>query len=441
MFDLFFTVALIAFIYFSYQKPIFGLATIIVLLPSYLWRFNILGVPTTFLELMIGFLFIIWLVKNQQYKKLNPASFLKMRKWCGVNLLFWKKSKNNIPVKLRWFLVLWLLSSIIALMVNPTYSALGLWRAYWLEPMIFFLIFIYTVKDKKDFKIIINALMLLVAWLFTVTIYQNFSSWNFIEAYNYPNLKRLTAVFAYPNALSLLIAPLTALFAGLWIYSKQKLKDWPYLLVAIFGVLLAGLAVSEGALIAIAFSLFILLIFVKNIRKFSIPVFILVVIISFFVLPTIRYTQLFFNQLVNPNLSLQASSLEIRSSQWRETFDMLADRPIFGSGLNGYQRIMENYHQVDWIEIYLYPHNIFLNFWTEMGLLGLAVFVGLMIYVICVLKKLFKDKNIFVWPLTMAWLTWFVHGLVDVPYFKNDLSLLFFIMLGLTIFIKQNKKL
>jgi len=62
------------------------------------------------------------------------------------------------------------------------------------------------------------------------------------------------------------------------------------------------------------------------------------------------------------------------------------------------------------------------------------------LYIIKVLYNLFKQKNNLAWPLTLVWLTWFVHGLVDVPYFKNDLSLLFFIFLALTV-LAQDKNL
>ncbi len=52
-----------------------------------------------------------------------------------------------------------------------------------------------------------------------------------------------------------------------------------------------------------------------------------------------------------------------------------------------------------------------------------------------ILRKLFLARNVYALPLIATWLVWFVHGLVDVPYFKNDLSVLFFLILGLTIVI------
>jgi len=430
MMDLFFAILLVGFIWLSYRKPLWGVGAVIVLLPSYLWCFNILGIPTTFLELLIVSLFIVWLLKEKKYK--------------AINFSLQKTFDNQVPKALRYLLGLWSLAAILALLTNFTYASLGLWRAYFLEPLMFFLVFVYTVKNKvngearegglghkKDWTVIINSLALLLAWLFTVAMYQNFTTWNYIDAYNFPNVKRLTGPFAYPNALSLLTAPLTALFAGLWIYTKDKLFNWHYLILFIFGLVLAIMTVSQGAMLAIIFSLFLALILAKKLRKIAIPVIILGLISILLVLPKID---------INPELNLQSSSLDIRLNQWQETSALLADNFLLGTGLNGYQNALEAYHHTEWLEIYLYPHNIFLNFWIEIGLLGLLVFISLIIYVILLLKDIFKANNNLAWPLSMMWLTWFVHGLVDVPYFKNDLSVLFFILLGLTILAVRDNK-
>ncbi|MFA6467130.1 MAG: O-antigen ligase family protein [Patescibacteria group bacterium] len=417
MINLFFALILIVFIILSARKLLWGLGMIIVLLPSYLWRFNILGLPTTFLELMIVIIFLLWLIKEKRYKK--------------INFSFQKNNTNKVPQVLRILLGLWILASLLALLTNFNWNTLGLWRAYFLEPLMFFLVFIYTVKDQKDWRVIINSLGLLLAWLFTVAMYQNFTDWNYIGAYNFPNVKRLTGPFTYPNALSLLTAPLAAFFFGLWLYSKDKLFNWHYLLLFVFGLSLAIMTVSQGAIVAIAFSLFLALILAKKIRKWTRVIFTLFLSGLFIVATKINF---------NPNLNLESSSLDIRFNQWQETIRLLADNFFLGTGLNGYQKALAYYHQNDWLEIYLYPHNIFLNFWTELGILGLIIFIALIIYILYLLKKIFRAKNYLALALAMMWMVWLIHGLVDVPYFKNDLSVLFFIMLGLTFIVANNKK-
>ena len=116
---------------------------------------------------------------------------------------------------------------------------------------------------------------------------------------------------------------------------------------------------------------------------------------------------------------------------------MLKDHWWSGAGLAAYQLNMVPYHHVDWLEIYLYPHNLFLNFWSELGILGLLCFLAILFFIIREFKFLFKNNQILFWPLLFMWLSWFVQGLVDVPYFKNDLSVLFFIQLGLLLIAKR----
>ena len=417
--------ALLAFTIVSYKKIVWGIASIITLLPIYLWRISIFSLPTTFLELMIVTLFIIWLIKDKRISK--------------INFSLSKKAHNALSIQWRYLLIAWLFASLLALVINPTYSSLGLWRAYFLEPIMFFLVFVYSVQDKQDIRIIIKSMGLLALWLLVVALYQNFSNWNFIPAYNYPNIKRLTAVFSYPNALSLLIAPIGALFLGLWLHSQGKLKNIIYLFIFIVCFSLAVLSRSDGAVLALAITVVFWLILVKKARKIGIPLLLVLGFLASIVLPISRPSVL-RNFELNPELNLQSSSLDIRLNQWQETAQMLGDHFFWGTGLGAYQKSLVAYHQNDWLEIYLYPHNIFLNFWTELGLFGLAVFLLMMFSIICLLKDIFiQDKDWF-WPLAMMWLTWFVHGLVDVPYFKNDLSVLFFVMLGLTIVVWKNKK-
>lgn len=414
--------ALIIFIYFSYQKPLSGVVLIILLLPSYLWRFSFGVLPTTFLELMILSLFIIWLIKDKRYSKLN---------------LFNKPSSNRLDKSIRYLLIAWLVVSLLSLLINPTIASLGLWRAYFLEPMMFFLVFIYSVNDHQDLKLVIKALGGLIVWLFILAMIQLITSWNLPAAYNLPNIKRLTSIFSYPNALSLLTAMITSFFLGLWLTTKNRKIAFYYSIIALAGFSLSLLARSDGAILAIFISLLLWLILAKKVRKWGQIIVVLTVIIIFFITPVSRQLSSLKQQLFNPVLDLQATSLEIRSSQWQETWLMLKDNFLTGAGLNGYQTTMMPYHQVKWLEVYLYPHNVFLNFWVELGFFGLIIFLGILIYLIGCLKKLFQDQNRYAWPLTLAWSTWLIHGLVDVPYFKNDLSILFFIFLGLTILVPK----
>ena len=107
---------------------------------------------------------------------------------------------------------------------------------------------------------------------------------------------------------------------------------------------------------------------------------------------------------------------------------MLKDHWFFGAGFGGYPTVFDPYHKKRFIEIFQYPHTLVFNFWSETGLLGLAAFTGVVVRWIkeCLQvwrKQRATDAMIFFAPLVAL----LVHGLVDVPYFKNDLALQFWI--------------
>jgi len=97
------------------------------------------------------------------------------------------------------------------------------------------------------------------------------------------------------------------------------------------------------------------------------------------------------------------------------------------------------------VEIYMYPHNIFLNFWSELGLLGVLLFIWLIGKYLFISLKLTlalsrekKAEKYLILGLLSAMITIVVHGLVDVPYFKNDLAVMFWILFALLGFLNFN---
>ena len=234
MLNLFFIlIAGFIFAYVAKKNILWGLSLIIIFLPSYLWRFKILALPSTFLELMILILFFIWVIYAKPYKK-----------------EFWLAQ----TIEKKWFYlsILWLVVSLVACLYNPTLKSLGLWRAYFLEPLLFFVVLVTSLKNEKDYQMIIKSTAILIIWLAIFAIIQNFTGVNLPAAYYYPNVKRLTSIFSYPNALSLLTAGISGFLVVYYICSQRK---WEYLAIGILGIFLSWWAVSQGALLAILFAL------------------------------------------------------------------------------------------------------------------------------------------------------------------------------------------
>src|SRR5712692_7031402 len=103
---------------------------------------------------------------------------------------------------------------------------------------------------------------------------------------------------------------------------------------------------------------------------------------------------------------------------WSRGLEVIREQPLVGAGLSGF-----------------YPHNIVLNFWVATGLLGLLAFGWLLVATFLVSWRGWRE-GVGEWrPLhfgvLIALLAIVAHGLVDVPYFKNDLSLEFWAIVGI----------
>ena len=164
-------------------------------------------------------------------------------------------------------------------------------------------------------------------------------------------------------------------------------------------------------------------------KKWKIELGVLLLVIVFVVVPPLRTHVL-------DEFLFQSPSGKVRLVVWQESLAMLKDHPITGAGLVGYQTALVPYHH-PWhkevapypLEIFLYPHNVILNFWSELGLLGLIVFIWLMVAFFQVAWRK-RDQPLAIMALA-AMVALLVHGLVDVPYFKNDLAVLFWIIMAL----------
>ena len=120
---------------------------------------------------------------------------------------------------------------------------------------------------------------------------------------------------------------------------------------------------------------------------------------------------------------------------WSVALQMLREHPIFGAGLSGFAAAIAPIWNATNIDRYTYPHNIVLNFWTETGLLGLAAFLWILIAGFVLAWRGYRAST-GGWQaihlgVLLALVAVVVHGLVDVPYWKNDLSVEFWAILAL----------
>ncbi len=392
---------------------IFFQSLTIILAPLYILRATIF-LPTTLLEILIGLSFI--------------ATWYEFRK--EKNLF------KYLNTPFTWLISLFLLAALISVFFSrDPFSALGILRAYFLEPVVFYYCFILQTR-KSGYKYIINSLIIAGIWLSGLALLQKITH-QFTLAPHEIVQGRVSALYNSANALALFLGPITLLAFYLFI-KDQRQRRFFYLGCFILFTLAVFWTKSRGGLSAEILALGIFgygLWSLKN--KFlkrvwlvvPIACFVLASLFLFFIYQSYKDTPIFFQQLQD-----NGDTLEIRYFLWAGTVSLLQEHPLVGAGLNGFKYLYESDYRVSGVfEVFQYPHNIFLTFWTEMGLVGLIAFCFLITEIYSqLIRHLPKSKYpLFGVALIAVQSYWLIHGTVDVPYFKNDLSLEFWVILAL----------
>jgi len=127
-----FTVYCLLFTYLAWKNFPWGLYLFFFLLPTYLIRFNIGPLPTTLLEVMLWIITIIWLIKYHSHIIYHITHTTKQNKILFIGI------------------AVFLLSATVSIFTSTDVrSALGEWKAFYIEPIILFLILITTFNPKN----------------------------------------------------------------------------------------------------------------------------------------------------------------------------------------------------------------------------------------------------------------------------------------------------
>ncbi len=364
------------------------LALIIGLLPTYLIRFAFFGVPTTLLEIIIiTFLFAtLFQFKPDDFKKIKSLG------------------------KINYAIGLFILAGIVSTIVSPDkIKALGQLKAFIAEPVLLFYACVVIIKTKQQLDIVLRFL------LATAGIISLFGLIQYVTYIHLPlrfwgtgtEVERITSFFDYPNALALFLAPLIGFYFTLWL-KKYDLRLKKYLLPVCLAIMSLALVLtfSRGALFAV-----ILIVLYLLVQEFGATKVLPVTFVAGIILVLIPSVQ----QRIKLGISDPSSSAHF--DLWQIGIQKIVQNPIFGNGLGGFATLNQGVN---------YPHNIFLNFWLETGLLGLISFS----WIIILAWQKAKASNTLTLASGVFLLIMVLHGLVDVPYFKNDLSVLFWFVIS-----------
>ena len=135
--------------------------------------------------------------------------------------------------------------------------------------------------------------------------------------------------------------------------------------------------------------------------------------------------------------NIESSSMGLRMTVWKNTIELIKDRPLLGFGTGGFEEAYSKKikDSPEWEKHLMHdPHNQFLKIWAEMGMLGLMVFLGMLA------SSLFQKSSKMYFHLGMGvLLAWCATSLFSSHFSTFTEGRFIYIWLGIMLASESNK--
>ncbi len=385
------------------------------LLPTYVIRFSVLGIPTNVFEVAVLVVLLASLCVPRTRKQIVD-------------------SVNSLPNSFKIWILLFIVSALISTAYSPVLrSSLGILKGWIIIPIIFGLL-IRTANIQKSIRSLIYS-GLIVALLGISQIH---------------GFDRVSSLYDVPNSLALFLVPVFIL--AFWIGVKKK--NCFYQLASLVMLIAIIATQSFGAIIALMGTSLISILATRFTSEANPLSFITrrqagyIGIIFFIIFALFFITSGRLSYLISPLTHLHATnSVTVRLQLWDIGIRLISKHPIVGVGLGqfegAYQAELHHlfFDQERGISSPLYllqpeyvfrdPHNWIISFWLNLGLLGLVSFIALNFLAIKYVRSI--PDNVHARAALLALVSILLVGLFDTVYWKNDLSTLWWIIVFICI--------
>lgn len=350
----------------------------------------------------------------------------------GVNILYSKEGLefNRISI----FFLLFILWALISLFwsISPIRTVVES-----IQLISFLLVYLLARKLKRE------GLNKRIKVLFIVA--GGIALLGFLE-YLFVSGSRISATFTNPNPFGIYMVMM--FFLALSMAIRIKSKTYSFLSILFLSlVLLSGSRASMGAMVV---ALIIPFFGMGRSELKSAIIKLLIIFISAFIFSQISiYASIYIrkNVFIDKSLldsitrssSFVASSLKARLEFWRVAFDLFKNKPITGYGQGTFfSAYYIEYGMNEWYS--RFTHNHYLQIMSELGIVGILLFLGILW---TGLKGLIynakqKTKPLFFWGMVAGLLAFLLHIGVDFTWNFPAVTALFFFFLGVT--TKEGKK-
>jgi O-antigen ligase len=192
--------------------------------------------------------------------------------------------------------------------------------------------------------------------------------------------------FSVPNQFAnYLLLPITVSLYALFT-AKNRRKKIFYSASFIICLIALYLTYSSGAIISVIIGLYIMgLVMNKKIRILSLGIGYIAILAG---LVYILFNQTSLNLITSDFWQARTSE---RTLLWSAALDMFSNHPLIGISIDNFPQYIPQYISYLSVEDHKEIHNTLLTIFTEMGLVGIVVFIGAFLYVIV---KAFKAMRL-----------------------------------------------
>ena len=299
-----------------------------------------------------------------------------------------------------------------------------------LEAGLFYLLLRVTAGRGRErlYRLVVDALVAGAAVVSFIGLGQYFVSGDVITA---EGVRRVRALYGSPNNLALFLERILPLLAALALWGRNRWRRTLHVLAVLPVLAALFLTFSKGALfIGLPTALFFL--GLMRGRRTVLLALAALAVLAVALLP-FASTERFAN-----TFDLAQGTAFFRVKLWQSTVKMIADHPLTGVGLDNFlYAYRTRYVQPEASdELNLsHPHNIVLDFWTRLGLGGVAVLFWL---AIAFFRAGFHryhclpdgDDRAMILGLLASMVAALAHGLIDHAFFLVDLAFVFTLTLA-----------
>ena len=250
-------------------------------------------------------------------------------------------------------------------------SAHGLVKIF--QQAVIFIFAADTFRDEKDFSkwrnVMTVVLLVVIADAFFQYAFEKDFLRRFAAEYSGSGVRLKASFKTYGLFACYLISTVPLLFvtARQAFENKKRMKGILLAAASVLGVVLIYLTRSRGAMLAFMAGIFLGLVIYRQFK-----VLFLLLLLSVLTVAVLPRDVVFHFDVHN-----KEQSVVERFYLWRRALDVIAAKPLTGTGINTYAVAHQKYDKTQsWRVKNYYAHNGYLQMGAEMGLPGLALFLA-----------------------------------------------------------------